>query len=266
MKINEINFDTMETVRKKCIKFARDMNTVVKPWKSLYRLQDVTQDEAHKSLYIEVMPQKYGSCHYQLWEELGPICMGKRWLQGYWDIEETADKIKEYYKDLGIDGFLGSLEESEKRYWHINKAEIEVCALLGKTELAAHYAEYREKRNTEKEAQRAAHRAECEAHERARLAELERTVQEAENAIRSRQTLKNEKFEGSTIVLYLIKKHGVNVPLKTQGWINNRLASVTYEEAGSISCSFWKKPGTKGGSTVIFRYLKELEEKILKSA
>lgn len=262
MKINEINFGAMETVRKKCIKFAKDNNTVVKPWKTLYRLQDVTQDEAHENLYLEIIPLDYRT-DYKIWNDLGVICVDAGWV-GAWEIKEISRALSnDNY--LGIDGFLRRLKEAETRKIHINKADIEVCALLGYNQFAAHYAEYREKRNAEREVKRQ-ETLERLAKERAeelkkRREEAEKTIVDAENAIRNRQTLKNEKFEGSTIILQLMKKHGVNVPLRTQGWINQGLSKICFLD-NVITYAHYT---TSGSSEVFYKYLRELEQKILQS-
>ncbi len=92
-------------------------------------------------------------------------------------------------------------------------------------------------------------------------AEVEKTIADAENTIRTRGTLHNEEFEGKTIVLYLLKKYGINVPIKTQGWVNNALAKVWFRD-GEITYSYYK---SSKDSTVFYGYLKELEEKILQS-
>lgn len=93
MKIREITFNAMESVRKKCIAFAKDGNTVVKPYKTLYSLESITHDEAHKNLYIELVKREYGNPVHQLWEDLGVICISQGWIQGYWDIEEIFNKL-----------------------------------------------------------------------------------------------------------------------------------------------------------------------------
>ncbi len=64
--------------------------------------------------------------------------------------------------------------------------------------------------------------------------------------IRSGGTLKNDtlcyyKDDGSfvetSLILYLMREYHVNVPLRTQGWIKERLASATVQEdfCGSVT-------------------------------
>ena len=222
MKIKEINFDAMESVRKKCITFAKDGNTVVKPYRTLYSLKNITHDTAHKNLYLEVVKGKesWAEAHYQIWEDFQVICFTQGWAQGFLDISEFSEKILGY-PYLGIDGFYKKLEEAERDNWCINKVDIEVCILLGNIELAKHYAEYREKRIAEKEAKRQAEAAERERKEREeeekRLAEIEKTISEAENNIFHQKEFKNTKVDGKSVINKLMEKYGIKVPLRTQG-------------------------------------------------
>ena len=264
MEFRDINFDSLESARKQCITFAKDGNTVVKPYKTLYNMEQITHDPAHNNLYVEVVKGKnsWEEDSYYLFEDLGKIGNRLCWIQG---CQTDIDVVKAIgkYKYLGKDGLLRKLKMAEDNWYYINKVDIELCFILGEAELAKHYAEYRERKRAAQEAKRQAEIAEREAREKAeeekRLAEMEKIISEAENTIRTQGTLNNVKFEGSTIVLYLFKKHGVNVPLKTQGWVNKALAKVMYYD-GRIGYSYYN---TSKDSTVFFKYLKELEEKIL---
>lgn len=265
MRIKEINFDTMESVRKKCITFAKDGNTVVKPYKTLYCVENITHDAAHKNLYFEVIKGKesWEETHYKLWEDLQVICISQGWVQGFLDISDFSEKILAYPYS-GADGFYKKLEEAERSGFYINKVEIEVCALLGNIDLAKHYAEYREKQITEKEAKRQAEVAERERRkieeEEKRLAEIEKTILEAENNIFHQKDFKNVKADGKSVINKLMEKYGINVPLRTQGWINSKLAMITFND-GKISYRFYGK-SQRDNSTVFIKYLKELKDAI----
>ena len=264
MEFREINFDSLESVRKQCITFAKDGNTVVKPYKTLYNMEQITHDPAHNNLYVEVVKGKesWEEDSYCLFEDLGKICNKVDWILRWKTIEEVTEAINKL-EYLGKDGLFERLKEAEDNGYYINKVDIELCIILGEIELAKHYAEYREAKRAAQEARIQAAIAEREAREKAEkekhLAEMENTISEAENTIRTKGTLNNVKFEGNTIILYLLKKYGVDVPLKTQGWVNKALARVWYRD-GKITYSYYK---TSRNSTVFYGYLKELEEKIL---
>ena len=117
--------------------------------------------------------------------------------------------------------------------------------------------EYREKKVVEREEKRKARERE---EEEKRLAEIEKAISDAENVIREHKTVYNEEIHGSTVILRIFKKYGVNVPLKTQGWINNALGSVTYEGNGRIKYTYCR---SSKNSTVFCKYFQELAEKIL---
>ncbi len=267
MEIKDINFDILESVRKKCITFAKDGSTVVKPYKTLYNVGQITHNAEHRNLYFEIVKGKksWEQDRYFLWDDLGKICVKVDLIREYWTLENFIEALHNY-KYFGADGFFKRLKALEENGYHINKEEIEICTILGEIELAKHYAEYREERLRRREEKRQEEIAERKAKEREEKekhnAEVQGTVAGAENTIRTQGTLYNEEFEGKTIVLYLLKKYGINVPIKTQGWVNNALAKVWFQD-GEITYSYYT---CSKDSTVFWKYLKELEKKILQSA
>lgn len=69
----------------------------------------------------------------------------------------------------------------------------------------------------------------------------------------------NEKMAGgSSLVLVLMKRHGVQVPLRTQGWINKALHSIIFNQ-GEISYQYYS---SSSNSKVFQQYLLTLQEKI----
>lgn len=94
---------------------------------------------------------------------------------------------------------------------------------------------------------------------------FEATVKDAEEKILHNEKLVNANIdtpEGNetTIVLYLMKKYGVEVPLKTQGWINKALANIEYkEDREEYTYSYYT---SSRNSTVFHAYLLQLVGKI----
>lgn len=87
-------------------------------------------------------------------------------------------------------------------------------------------------------------RAYCE--ERNRLAEDQ--VQDAIRIIRGGGVLQNDTVEfyrsrhdssACSIILCLMRRYQVDVPLRTQGWINNKLASATIADGRCSHLRFW---------------------------
>lgn len=263
MRINEIDFNKIKSVKKKCICFAKDGNTVVKPYRILYELKNIIPDIDYNNLYIEKVEYKFYN-QYFLWEELKGICIRRVEIHES-EISKLFQNINKY-EFFGTDGYLEMLNEIENEGGYINKLNIEVCMILGEMDLAMNYKKYREDFIAARESYE---KAEREARELIRMEkelqekeENEKEIIKAENIIKNRQVLINKPFLDNTIIFYLMKKYNVKVPLKTQGWINKALAKILYNETG-ISYTYYK--GYKE-STVFYKYLKELESKILESA
>ena len=67
-------------------------------------------------------------------------------------------------------------------------------------------------------------------------------------------------IDGRSIVLWLMDRYGIKVPIKTQGWFNQKLAFVKWIE-GEITYSYYKTKGTNGSQTA-FKYLNMLEKAV----
>ena len=117
--------------------------------------------------------------------------------------------------------------------------------------------------NKVQEQREAERRAQAQAKAQQEHEELNSAAQEQErraiDTIAKGGTLKNEyitwsPYPGSTksakIIIYLMDKYGVKVPLKTRGWIMDKLESVTFGENGSVSYRFWKSRNATGSQSV----------------
>jgi len=149
------------------------------------------------------------------------------------DSARQADYIKSVL-DQHVAAFLDSKECDGKSFPDFVGAlileEISSCLAL-RTKYRAYKQEEALKRQAEQEEQ---DRAFCE--ERNRKAE--QMIDLAIRTIRGGGTLKNEpislyksRYDSSTysIVNHLMRRYQVDVPLRTQGWINDKLISVTIE-------------------------------------
>jgi hypothetical protein len=265
MKISEINFDSIESARKKCITFAKDGNTVVRPYKTLYCVEKITHDKTHANLYIEVVKSKepWEENSFYLWDDLDAVCISLGWISHYNSLEEFVNLIDKYeYK--GVAGFYKRLEVLEQNNDYINKADIAVCSLLGNIDLAKHYFDYRENQIAVNAARRKAEMEERRQkeikEEEKRLAQIEKTIADAEYRIYKQEDVENIEVEGKSIVNALMKKYEIKVPLRTQGWINSKLARIVFKEWG-ISYMYYGK-SQKDNSKVFRKYLIELENAI----
>lgn len=261
MEISDLNFNSMRTVTKRCITYARDGNTVVKPYKKLYSVVGITDKPEHQTLFLEAVQQS-SYPWYKVWEQLTDFCVCIGSVPESLTVESLIKGLKEY-QFLGVDGYLEKLKQTEKLGGYINLVDIEVCRMLGQNKLAVHYAAYREnflQKKAVKEAKEQVEREQKEQEEKAReIAKREKQLQEAEDFIRRRETLCNEKMvSGSSLILALMKRHGVQVPLRTQGWINKALHSITFNQR-EISYQYYS---SSSDSKVFRQYLLTLQEKI----
>ena len=88
--------------------------------------------------------------------------------------------------------------------------------------------------------------------EQNRLAE--QAVADAVQIIRTGGVLKNDKvyfyqsqydFKAYSIINYLMRQFGVNVPLRTQGWINEKLTSITIKDGRCDELRFMRVKGCR---------------------
>ena len=95
---------------------------------------------------------------------------------------------------------------------------------------------------------------------------LEAKVADAEECIKMNKLLQNDLLDtGNHLVLYLMKKHNISVPLKTQGWINNKLTSVIFNKDNTITVYFLRGKGCKCPQS-IYKYLGLLKEAVNSAA
>lgn len=109
------------------------------------------------------------------------------------------------------------------------------------------------------EKERAAHAAQVEAEERAyceaQNKAAEALVAEAVRIIRDGGVLKNDtvkfyrsRYDASScsIVNYLMRRYHVEVPLRTQGWISDKLVNATIQDGRCVNCQYLRAKGARG--------------------
>lgn len=169
--------------------------------------------------------------------------------------------------------FESTIKERAKNFQHIRFTEIEMMKYIC-PEMESQLWESRkvnterieEKRRQEKEKRK----AEQEAYILARNREADEKISAAIKVIKEGGNLENSSiaiykdyYEGRTysIINYLMRKYGVNVPIKTQGWINEKLRSVGIENGRCGSVFYWKGKNGKC-SQKFFECMNELIRKV----
>lgn len=261
MFIKDFDFISIHAVRKQCWTYKTDGNTPIKKGKNLYPLEVVLNDDTFKGFFVEIVRRKYDDPFFQLWNDIGNSCVKDNGIHPYAEIECLKEEMQGWQSYVGIEGFKRSLcEISEKHKW-INNACIMALVDNGEIELAKYYQEYHDRiaAEREEESRRRNEEAECRQREREQKhkEEIAAQLNQAEQNIRERKDLKNEMIDGKSIVLCLMDKYGIKVPIKTQGWFNQKLAFVKWID-GEITYSYYRTKGTNGSQTA-FKYLRELE-------
>ena len=264
MMIKDFDFTSIRAMRKQCWTYKSDGNTPIKKGKNLYPLEDILNDNTFKGFFVEIVRRKYDDPFFQLWNDLGNSCVKDNGIHPCAEIERLKEEMQGWQSYVGIGGFKRSLcEMSEKHNW-INNACIMALADNGELELARHYQEYHDRLAAEREEESRRQNEEAEQRERERdrkrQEEIVTQLDRAEQNIRERKDLKNEMIDGKSIVLCLMDRYGIKVPIKTQGWFNQKLAFVKWID-GEITYSYYKTKGTNGSQTA-FKYLSMLEEAV----
>lgn len=266
MMIKDIDFTSVHAVRKQCWTYKSDGNTPIKKGKNLYPLEVILNDDTFKGFFIEVIHHKesYYTDTYIIWNDLGNSCVKFGSINAYFNLTQVQEELHKLLKWMGMNGFKDYLHKVEGNCNWIRNTEILALADNGETELAIHYQEYHDKLKVEREEKERRQRVEYERREREREekreAEKAAQINQAEQNIRERKDLKNDLIDGRSIVLFLMDKYGIKVPIKTQGWFNQKLAFVKWID-GEISYSYYRTKGTNGSQTA-FKYLNMLEEAV----
>ena len=271
MMIKDFDFKSVHEVRKQCWVYKTDGNTPIKKRKNLYPLELITECSDFKGFFVEVIKHKYGDATYKTWNDLGNSCIAYNVIHVFgiisrdFDLQRDIDVKKEYllpYK--GMNGFKLWLENEEKHGRWIPNAHVAGLFDNREKELATYYQEYHDKLKVEREEKERRQRVEYERREREREQKRQEEItaqldQIAQN-IRDKKDFKNDLIDGRSIVLCLMDRYGIKVPIKTQGWFNQKLAWIIWID-GRIAYRYRKTKGTNGSQTA-FKYLDMLEDAV----
>lgn len=261
MMIKDFDFTSIHAVRKQCWTYKSDGNTPIKKGKNLYPLEDILNDNTFKGFFVEIIQRKYDDPWFQLWNDLGNSCTKDNGIHPCAEINRLEEEMQGWRSYVGIEGFKHNLHEIEEKHGWINNACIMALADNGEPELAIYYQEYHDRLKVEREEEERRQREEYERKEQEKeqkhQEEIVMQLNQAEQNIRDKKDFKNDLIDGKSIVLCLMDRYGIKVPIKTQGWFNQKLAYVKWVD-GQIAYSYYKTKGTNGSQTA-FKYLNMLE-------
>ena len=133
------------------------------------------------------------------------------------------------------------------------------AAFLGELDKCEQIASELKRERQEKELERKKEVAEQKAKEAEEKAKAEKLLIEETERI----FINGGKVEGGDIIIKLADKYGVDIPLRTRGWIYDCLANVTITETGSMNYQYYKRKKTATGSQKVWDVLRDIRNIIM---
>lgn len=188
------------------------------------------------------------------------------------NVDNSIDEVQESCKRKSIDtqeAFISGVKKRIENQDHVQLTYIEYLKYIDSSLIDACMESRKafaiKQEQIRKERQKK-YEAESQRYVVEQNAEAEKAVVTAIEIIKNGGILENKqvtfyrnKYDSSSysIVNFLMRKNGVNVPIKTQGWINEKLAYVNIAQDGGINVRFWKSKNGKC-SDKFFDYMFEL--------
>lgn len=189
-----------------------------------------------------------------------------------YSIEEVMVQIKRRGMET-LENYMAAIKYRLEKQDHFRFTEVEFIKHIAPElenqmwESRKAFAENQHKKRMEQAAQR---EAEDQAFVAEQNAEAEQIVNKALDILRNGGKLENQtvifyesRYNSSSysIVNYLMRKYGVNVPIRTQGWINEKLVSAKIEDGKCEHLQYYRAKGAQC-SQKFFDCMNELIAKV----
>jgi hypothetical protein len=189
-----------------------------------------------------------------------------------YSIEEVMTQIKRKGMET-LENYMAAIKYRLEKQDHFRFTEVEFIKHIAPElenqmwESRKVFAENQHKKRMEQAAQR---EAEDQAFVAERNAEAEQIVNKTLDILRNGGKLENQtvtfyesRYNSSSysIVNYLMRKYGVNVPIRTQGWINEKLVSAKIEDGKCEHLQYYRAKGAQC-SQKFFDCMNELIAKV----
>jgi len=244
---------------KKCLYISN--NKAMIRSKELICVADIINEETYKKLYIEK-----GKKDAEVYLDLGVVCIYVRSITGDATIEDIKyylGTLTNYTLQMALDNIYGRKTNNQ----FVNVADIKLIELSGASkeevqELIDYRQEWYNRKHQEDQEKKLKREQEEKEYVEGKNKIAKDLVLVAEQAIINHQEVKNQditiyksKYESNdtSLILYMMKLYEIKVPLKTQGWINQALTSIQYnEDWKDYSYRYYK---TSANSNVFNKYL-----------
>lgn len=228
LKGAEISAKEVKTV----ITYKADGNNVKTVKKELLSLAEVYKDDSIMGLFADASEPENGIIIYKDFEP----CLEVAHIYNSCTAEQMQKTLSDYNRKVkNFDIYINNKISTGS---YIKDTELKVIELHGNFDLLQRakqakmdFLQAREEQYKQEEAQREAKR---KAEQEAEKVVFEKLISEYEQKIINKKPFSNDEIETpegkeTTIILYLCQKYGLNIPLKTQGWINNGLAKIEWK-------------------------------------
>jgi len=256
---------------KKCL-YISDNKAIVRN-KELTCIANLVNDETYKNLYIE---SDYTKDFGEVFINFGFVFMGMGRTISKNDDAEHIKQCTEHLSTITLEAYKNYIEKCFNNNQFINVAEIKLMELAGESQeyiqtLTDHrqkVLDLRERERNEKEQKREQEQKNYVDKENNKAIDI---IWNAEQAIINKGKIKNvdvtlykSRYDSNTssLILHLMKFYNINVPLKTQGWINKALADVFYNNDNE--CWSYQYYTSSKNSEVFSEYLDKLITAIYK--
>lgn len=234
MYVKDINFAEHKTVTVPCLEYKPDGNTPTVKNHRLYMVDELFEDAELKGFALLVPTDKD---FIILYYKAGG---GKNYLKNsvvnnYTEVEKFIYSLKNSAELLTLEGYKKKLEfEIEREIW-IKKTELVPLVEFGEKDLLRKCMIVRKRVQERREAENK--RFEEELAERERRAE-EQVSKEIEKAkmdmikkIKEGGNIGNVEVYGKNIIQLLCEDAGINVPLRTKGWMMDTYKFVSFDNS-----------------------------------
>lgn len=254
MLLKEVNtaFETH-----KIIKYAQNANTVIR---RNIPMQRITDNALFGNLFKGANYNEYGTDYcdlYVVYENYGIGYIVQFHVDARNEVHDIVNQFKQscFYSDTAFVAYMDAKTNVEKDW--IRDAEIQLVSyfapekVAGYMELKKQMQEYREKESVRKAEEREREAAEfVEKMNR----KAEEKISAAKDVIRNGGRLQNDsvtvykdRYDSSTysIINHLMRMYNIDVPLRTQGWINDKLANAKIENGKCETLQYRKVKGAQ---------------------
>lgn len=208
---------------------------------------------------------------YMVYPEI-PVGIWVSSLRTAYSIDEIQEMVSRA-KIATASDFESNVKERAKNFQHIRFTEIEmmkyICPEM-ESELWEARKVHAEKLEEDRRQREEKRKAEQEAYVLARNSEAEEMELAAIKVLKEGGKIENDSIEiykdyydsrAYSIINYLMRKYDVNVPIKTQGWINEKLRAVSIKNGKCEGVTYWKGKNGKC-SQKFFDCIDELIQKV----